>query len=146
MAGRKRAASPSGGASAAKKTKKKKKLLEAEKLQRDHTSKSSMNSPNLSLVYVSRQLHYETSLLPYMLTTFYFHGHGYFQPTFRDLKTFLQRRSKIQIKALSKLVAHRYGYTMKLTEKSGNGRYWMNYLGYSRPSEWYLIKKQRLKW
>lgn len=100
-----------------------------------------MISPNLSLLYVSRQLHHETVLLPYKLTTFHFYWYGPHGLTFRDVIPFLQRRSKAQIKALSKLESHRYDYGMVLTEKYGNGRYWMKYLGYSRPSECYLIKQ-----
>lgn len=82
-----------------------------------------MDSPNLSLLYVSRQLHHETALLPYKLTMFFFPVMKFQEDQHRVAKLFLWKRSRAQIEAISDL---RFHHLMDggWVEESGNGAYW----------------------
>ncbi|KAH8629775.1 hypothetical protein IG631_14352 [Alternaria alternata] len=124
MAGQKRAASPPGGASAAKKTKKKKLLnmvyhdVFYGTDDVDMTRKKSYlwynnwgvdvarrrerprNRPDLSLLYVSRQLNHETALLPYKLTRFHFAAYTTLGQHPHAIMKFLEQRSTAQIEVL----------------------------------------------
>jgi len=94
-------------------------------------TKPSMDRPNLSLLYVSRQLHHETALLPYKLTMFVFPVMKFLYDQRRVVRLFLWKRSRAQIKALSDLRFHYYTMDGEWVEKSGNGAYWMETLGTS---------------
>jgi hypothetical protein len=88
-------------------------------------TKPPMDSPNLSLLYVSRQLHRETALLPYKLTMFFFPVMKFLYDQRRVVRLFLSKRSRAQIEALSDLRFHYYSTDGEWLEKSGNGAYWM---------------------
>jgi hypothetical protein len=87
--------------------------------------KPPMERPNLSLLYVSRQLHHETALLPYKHTVFLFPVMKYLYDQLRVVRLFLSKRSRAQIEVLSDLRFHYYSMDEEWLEKSGNGAYWM---------------------
>ncbi|CAN9135967.1 unnamed protein product [Alternaria alternata] len=104
-------------------------------------TKPPMDSPNLSLLYVSRQLHHETALLPYMLTIFYIYIWSFGFGLRRALASFLKKRSSTQIEALSNLrVCHWSWVESTWVKRSGNGSYWVEMLGLAEPSSKRLSK------
>jgi hypothetical protein len=96
------------------------------------------DSPNVSLLYVSRQLYHETALLLYKLTAFCFviSAWGFIFKTQNPLLRFLKERSKAQIEALSHLRIFRRGLKGygSWREEPGDGAYWMERLGIPKSS------------
>jgi hypothetical protein len=83
--------------------------------------------PNLPLV--CGQLYHETRLLPYKLGTFSFdqwHGYSRDDPLFSfDIRKFLLKRSKSEVKALQTL-------TFKDLKTTGNRMHWAKQLGFKQ--------------
>lgn len=99
----------------------------------------------LGLPLASRQLKQETALLPYKLATFYFdvlsvcrcnrYGwhveHSMYQQQREALRSFLEKRSKEQIKVLSRLIFHFYNDMKRKCEwKMESAAYWVEELGH----------------
>ncbi|KAL1794580.1 hypothetical protein ACET3X_006396 [Alternaria dauci] len=90
--------------------------------------------PNLSLLYVCRQLHDETALLPYMLTSFDVNYSMTTWNKYRDMKLFLEKRSRAQIEALADVRLRYNQGSVRRMEQSGDGAYWMAQFGLLEPA------------
>ncbi|CAI9634744.1 unnamed protein product [Alternaria burnsii] len=90
---------------------------------------------DLSLLYVSRQLNYETATLPYKLGVFRFgtntHPRNSELQKLKFFMGFLEQRSRAQIEALSHIGVFGYkrpacfGFLGGRKERWGSGRYWI---------------------
>jgi hypothetical protein len=92
------------------------------------------NRPDLSLLYVSRQLNHETALLPYKLTRFRFAAYTTLGQHPRVIRKFLEQRSTAQIEVLSDMRFYCLSRNYEdRVEKSGDGAYWMRALALAWP-------------
>ena len=89
----------------------------------------------LSLLYVSRALHYETAFLPYKHIKFTFLAGSHLSSWCQLLRRFLKKRSRAQIEALSDMNFYYWNRENQTWDEiSGNGAYWMARLGIAEPS------------
>jgi hypothetical protein len=107
----------------------------AEKLRLRKAMVPLKDAVDLSLLYVSHQLNYETATIPYKLGVFRFatrsHPRNSELQKWKFFVGFLEQRSRAQIEALSNIgvfgnkVPGRFGIIGGLMERWGSGRYWI---------------------